>query len=57
MHKCMSQHGDKDHAGDALYLLEHFKVKNIYMNLGKKTTMKKLLLQNMIIILPKKAQQ
>lgn len=53
----MSQHGDKDHAGDALYLLEHFKVKNIYMNLGKKTTMKKLLLQNMIIILPKKAQQ
>lgn len=32
----MSPHGDKDHAGDALYLLEHFKVKNIYMNLGKK---------------------
>ena len=29
-------HGDKDHAGDALYLLEHFKVKNIYMNLGEK---------------------
>lgn len=29
-------HGDKDHAGDALYLLEHFKVKNIYLNLGKK---------------------
>ena len=29
-------HGDKDHAGDALYLLEHLKVKNIYMNLGEK---------------------
>ena len=36
MHKLISPHGDKDHAGDALYLLEHFKVKNIYMNLGKK---------------------
>lgn len=32
----MSPHGDKDHAGDALYLLEHLKVKNIYMNLGEK---------------------
>ena len=29
-------HGDKDHAGDAPYLLEHFKVKNIYLNLGEK---------------------
>ena len=32
MHKHMSPHGDFDHMGDSLYLIDKFKVKNVIFN-------------------------
>ncbi len=41
MHKRMSPHGDADHAGYALELLNNFKVINKYTNKGRKNTLEK----------------
>ena len=37
MHKRMSSHGDEDHIGGALYLIDNFKVDNVILNKGDYT--------------------
>ena len=37
MHKCMLSHGDEDHIGGALYLIDNFKVDNVILNKGDYT--------------------
>ncbi len=43
MHKRISPHGDADHLGDSLNLLENFKVKKIILNNGEINTYEKKL--------------
>lgn len=35
MHKCMSPHGDFDHMGYSIDLVNNFKVKNVVFNCGE----------------------
>ena len=35
MHKRMSPHGDYDHMGDSVYLVNNFKIDKIYINSNK----------------------
>lgn len=41
--KLLLSHGDKDHIGDAIYLIEKYQVDEIYLNLGQKNEVEKLL--------------
>ena len=34
MHKCMSPHGDYDHMGEAINLVNNFKVEKVIFNCG-----------------------
>ena len=43
MHNPISPHGDADHAGYALELLDNFKIINKYTNKGRKNTLEKKL--------------
>lgn len=46
-------HGDMDHMGESIYLMNHFKVKKIYINLGKLSFLENKLLKEK----PKKSKQ
>lgn len=46
-------HGDMDHMGESIYLMNHFKVKKIYINLGKISFLENKLLKEK----PKKSKQ
>ncbi len=35
MHKCMPPHGDFDHMGEAIYLVNNFKTEKIIFNCGE----------------------
>lgn len=46
-------HGDMDHMGESIYLMNHFKVKKIYINLGKLSFLENKLLKEK----PKRSKQ
>ena len=50
MHKRMSPHGDYDHMGDAINLIENFKVEKVIFNCGEFNELE----QNLIKVLDKK---
>ena len=41
MHKSMSSHGDYDHMGEAINLVNNFKVKKLYLTVMSLTIWKK----------------
>ena len=45
MHKHMSPHGDFDHMGDSLYLIDKFKVENVIFNCGEFNVLEKELIK------------
>ena len=45
MHKCMSPHGDFDHMGDAINLINNFKVEKVIFNCGEFNDLEKELLK------------
>ena len=45
MHKHMSPHGDFDHIGDSLYLIDKFKVENVIFNCGEFNVLEKELIK------------
>ncbi len=50
MHKRMSSHGDQDHVGEAINLINNFNVKNVIFNVGNINKLEK----NIIKVLDKK---
>ena len=50
MHKCMSPHGDYDHMGDTLNVIENIKVKKVIFNCGEYNDLE----QDLIKVLDKK---
>ncbi len=50
MHKCMSPHGDFDHVGEAINLVNNFKVENVIFNCGPYNDLE----QDLIKVLDKK---
>lgn len=47
MHKRMSPHGDYDHMGDAINLVENFSVKNVIFNCGDYNLLEKKLINKL----------
>ena len=47
MHKHMSPHGDFDHMGDSLYLIDKFKVENVIFNCGEFNALEKELIKKL----------
>lgn len=47
MHKRMSPHGDYDHMGDAINLVENFNVKNVIFNCGDYNLLEKKLINKL----------
>lgn len=45
MHKRMSPHGDMDHMGEALNLINNFKIDNVVFNIGKYNSLEKSLIK------------
>ena len=45
MHKLMSPHGDFDHMGDSIYLINNYKVKNVVFNCGEFNELEKELIK------------
>ena len=45
MHKCMSPHGDFDHMGEAINLVETFKVEKEIFNCGEYNDLEKELIK------------
>ena len=47
MHKHMSPHGDFDHIGDSLYLIDKFKVENVIFNCGEFNALEKEIIKKL----------
>ena len=45
MHRLMSPHGDFDHMGDSIYLINNYKVKNVVFNCGEFNELEKELIK------------